>query len=118
MILRRLTETTALLLLTITASAQLPSTGTAANSGVLDGVYVQEHIPTKRVVQYTHLREADVMWSKRVWRTIDLREKQNHPLFFPTTPISDRMSLYDVIKYGVLDGGSFTIFVVSGLFAD
>ncbi len=118
MIVRRLTETTALLLLTITASAQLPSTGTAANSGVLDGVYVQEHIPTKRVVQYTHLREADVMWSKRVWRTIDLREKQNHPLFFPTTPISDRMSLYDVIKYGVLDEGSLTIYDVTGLFDD
>ena len=40
-------------------------------------VYIQEHIPTKRVVQYTHLREADVMWGKRVWRTIDLRENES-----------------------------------------
>ena len=69
-----------------TGLAQLPSTG-VSSSGVLDGVYVQEHIPTKRVVQYAHLREADVMWSKRVWRTIDLREKMNHPLYYPEEPI-------------------------------
>ena len=71
--------------------AQLPSTG-VSSSGVLDGVYVQEHIPTKRVIQYPHLREADVMWSKRVWRTIDLREKMNHPLYYPEEPLADRMS--------------------------
>lgn len=88
---------------------QLPSTG-VSSSGVLDGVYVQEHIPTKRVVQYTHLREADVMWSKRIWRTIDLREKMNHPLFYPEEPLADRMALWDVIKYGVLDEGSLTIY--------
>ena len=69
----------------------------------------QEHVPTKRVIGYTHLREADVLWSKRVWRTIDLREKQNHPLYFPEIPISDRMSLWDVIKYGVLEEGSLTV---------
>jgi gliding motility associated protien GldN len=115
MILRRLTETTTLLLLSISAFAQLPSTGTSLESGVLDGVYVQEHIPTKRVIQYTHLREADVMWSKRVWRSIDLREKQNHPLYYPLKPISDRMCLFDVIKYGVLEEGSLTIYEDGGI---
>jgi len=110
MIIRRLTETTTLLLLSISAFAQLPSTGVSDNSGVLDGVYVQEHIPTKRVIQYAHLREADVMWSKRVWRTIDLREKQNHPLYYPLDPISDRMALFDVMKYGALTEGSLTLY--------
>jgi len=95
--------------LATTATAQLPSTG-VSSSGVLDGVYVQEHIPTKRVIQYTHLREADVMWSKRIWRTIDLREKMNHPLFYPEEPLADRMALWDVIRYGVLDEGSLTIY--------
>ena len=94
-------------------SAQLPSTG-ISSSGVLDGVYIQEHIPTKRVIQYTHLREADVMWSKRIWRTIDLREKMNHPLFYPAVPLADRMSLYDVIKYGVLEEGSLTLYDLNG----
>lgn len=95
--------------LSATVLAQLPSTG-VSSSGVLDGVYVQEHIPTKRVIQYPHLREADVMWSKRVWRTIDLREKINHPLYYPEEPLADRMSLFDVIRYGVFDEGSLTIY--------
>lgn len=115
MIFRRISETTALLLLSVAAFAQLPSTGVSANSGVLDGVYVQEHIPTKRVIQYAHLREADVMWSKRVWRTIDLREKQNQTLYYPLEPISDRMSLFDVMKYGALNEGSLTLYDLTAL---
>ena len=56
------------LLLTVSINAQLPGSGVSLQSNVLDGVYIQEHIPTKRVVQYTHLREADVMWSRKIWR--------------------------------------------------
>jgi gliding motility associated protien GldN len=103
--------------LSTTAVAQLPSTG-VSSSGVLDGVYVQEHIPTKRVIQYPHLREADVMWSKRVWRTIDLREKINHPLYYPEEPLADRMSLFDVIRYGVFEEGSLTIYDLTADFDD
>ena len=98
--------------------AQLPSSGVSLESNVLDGVYVQEHIPTKRVVQYPHIREADIMWSKRVWRVIDLREKQNHTLLYPIEPISDRMSLWDVIKYGALTEGSLTIYELGPEFDD
>ncbi len=114
MILRRITETTTLLLISIAGLSQLPPPSTGVSpSGVLDGVYVQEHIPTKRVIQYTHLREADVMWSKRVWRTIDLREKMNYQLYYPLTPITDRMSLYDVIRYGALKESTLTLYELS-----
>jgi gliding motility associated protien GldN len=58
----------------------------------------------RKPVPYAPLREADVMWSKRVWRVIDLREKINHPLYYPTSPILDRRSLFDVIKDGVRAG--------------
>src|SRR5574343_194293 len=51
--------------------------------GVVDGVYIQEHIPTKKLIPYEHVREADVVWSKRVWSFIDLRERINHPLYYP-----------------------------------
>jgi gliding motility associated protien GldN len=94
----------------INAQQVLPSSGVTVESNVLDGVYVQEHVPTKRVVQYASLREADVLWSKRIWRTIDLREKMNHPLFYPLEPLSDRRSLWDVIRYGVLEEGAITIY--------
>lgn len=95
------------------ALAQLPSSGVAP-SGVLDGVYVQEHIPTKKVVGYPSLREADVMWSKRIWRTIDLREKINYPLYYPLKPLTDRRSLWDVIRYGIETEGSLTPYEING----
>ena len=88
---------------------------TGLNSNVLNGGYVSSHIPTKRVVQYSYLREADVMWSKRVWRSIDLREKQNHPLFYPLKPLSDRICLFDVMKYGILEEGSLTLYETAGI---
>jgi gliding motility associated protien GldN len=118
--LKRFIETTTLLaFFSSVAFAQVPpSSGVTVESGVLDGVYVPEHVPTKRVIQYTHLREADVMWSKRVWRTIDLRENMNHPLYYPEVPISDRRSLFDVIKYGVLEEGSLTIYALGATFDD
>jgi gliding motility associated protien GldN len=68
---------------------------------ILDKPWIKENTPTRRVVPYTHVREADVMWHRRIWREIDLREKINHPLYFPTTPINDRKSLFDVIKEAV-----------------
>ena len=71
---------------------------------VLDGVYVPEHTPTRKVIPYTHLREADVMWAKRIWRVIDLREKINHPFYFPVTPIQNRKALIDVLKEGIMEG--------------
>lgn len=85
---------------------------------VLDGAYIKEHTKTKRVVPYTHIREADVMWARRVWRTIDLREKMNHPLYYPTEAINDRKSLFDVIKQGLMVDGSITAYDAGPLLTD
>jgi len=68
---------------------------------VLDGIYVKEHVPARKLVPYKHLREGDVMWSKRIWRIVDLNEKINHPLYYPTTRIGDRMSLIDLLLWGI-----------------
>jgi gliding motility associated protien GldN len=75
-----------------------------------DGVYTKENTRTRRFIPYTHLREADVMWSKRIWRVIDLKEKMNQPLFYPGEPILDRKCLYDVIKDAALNDGAITCF--------
>ncbi len=88
------------------------------NNGVLkpqspkfrDGVYDKEHVKARRAIPYTSLREADVMWSKRIWRVIDLREKINHPLYYPTSPILDRKSLFDAIKDAILVNGTVIAF--------
>ena len=50
---------------------------------ILDGAYIKEHVRTKKVVPYPPVREADVLWSKRVWRTVDLRQKINFSLYYP-----------------------------------
>jgi hypothetical protein len=51
------------------ASAQEINGGPVNVQGdVIDGVYIKEHIPTKRMIPYEFVREADVVWSKRVWR--------------------------------------------------
>jgi gliding motility associated protien GldN len=75
---------------------------------VLDGLYVKEHTPKRKPIPYPSLREADVMWNKRIWRTIDLREKMNHSLYYPTEPVQGRMSLFDVIKKGISEGTLMT----------
>ncbi len=71
----------------------------------LTEVYSREHIPNKTPVPYEYIREADVMWSKVVYRMIDLRQKQNLPLYYPTKPIGDRMSLVDLLLYGIDNEG-------------
>ena len=55
-------------------------------------------------VPYAYVREADLMWSKRIWRTIDLREKINLPLYYPLDEDICQNSLWEVIKRSVLSG--------------
>jgi gliding motility associated protien GldN len=68
-------------------------------------VYVKEHIPQKKPVPYPYVREADVMYAKIIWRVIDLREKANLPLYFPTKPIANRWNLITLLLYGIDNEG-------------
>lgn len=77
---------------------------------VLDGAYIREHAATQRVVPYVHLREADVQWHRRIWRTIDLRQKMNLPLHYPLEPVNGQRSLWDVIRKAVLEDASVTAY--------
>lgn len=80
--------------------------------GIIDGVFIQEHIPTKRMIPYEYVREADAVWSRRVWEYIDLREKINLPMYYPLDEITSygwvrnatRWSLWTVIRQHVLNG--------------
>lgn len=69
-----------------------------------DGFYEKVWIEEKRPVQLPYVRQADVLWEKRVWQIIDLREKINHPLYFPTTTIDDRQSLMQVLMSSINEG--------------
>ncbi len=72
---------------------------------VLDGVYVKESNPARRVIPYPYLREADVMWSKKVWRHIDLNEKMNAPLRYPkANETKDRKNFISLVMSSVQEG--------------
>ena len=38
-------------------------------------------------MEYEYVREADVMWSKNIWRIIDTRQKLNQPFGYPQKPL-------------------------------
>lgn len=67
----------------------------------LDNIFDKEHIRNKKPVPYPSLREADILWSKRVWRIIDLREKMNLPMYYPITAKDDRYSLIALLLQGI-----------------
>jgi len=64
-------------------------------------VYDKINIPNKKPIPYPPVREADVMWAKIIWRIIDLREKVNLPLYYPTQPIDNRYNLVSLLLKGI-----------------
>jgi gliding motility associated protien GldN len=58
---------------------------------------IVEVIDYPGTIPYPVVRKNDVMWSIYIWREIDLREKRNHPLYFPTEPQGLYKSLAQVI---------------------
>jgi gliding motility associated protien GldN len=75
----------------------------------MNSVYKKEKHHNKKVQKYVPLRQADIMWSRKIWREIDMRQKINHPFYYPENDgeghtISDRKSLIDVIYSAILEG--------------
>ncbi len=68
---------------------------------VLNGVYYEHTSSERKPIPYQYLREADVMWTKVIWRRLNLTEKMNLPLYFPTEEIEGRKSLIQLIMWGI-----------------
>lgn len=98
-----------LVLALLIGSALILGNGAKAQT-VLDGAWIKEHNKTKKVIQYPFIREADVMFAKRIWQDIDLREKMNMPLYYPLEESNGMKSLFDVIKDALLVEGSITAY--------
>jgi gliding motility associated protien GldN len=73
------------------------------------GIY-EKGILEKKAVPYPHLREADVMWSKQLVRLIDLRQKINHSLYYPTVQMPHRKNLMGVILEAIRSGEVTSIY--------
>lgn len=66
----------------------------------VDGYYKKNNITNARVTPLASLRESDVVYSRRVWREIDLREKMNQYLGSPKQRLID--VLMDAVSKGEL----------------
>lgn len=68
---------------------------------------VEKGIKTeRRILPYEYVREADILWQKRIWRVLDVREKINLPFSNPERPLINilmeaandgKIELYSVI---------------------
>jgi gliding motility associated protien GldN len=52
--------------------------GDTIKKSPFDEIYEHYTIQENRVLDYTHLNQRDMLWTKRVWRIIDVKEKRNH----------------------------------------
>ena len=88
-------------------SAQQPVAAVDSSTTAVDykiEVYQKENIPFKKPIPYVHVREGDVVFEKIVWRMVELSEKQNLPLYYPTAPIGSRVNLVNLLMKGVETG--------------
>ena len=58
------------------------------------------------------IRESDAVWSRTVWRIIDLREKTNQHFYYPTREIQGRSNLFNILLKEI-EGKTITAFDAS-----
>lgn len=68
-----------------------------------DGAYDKITVEQRDILEYDHIREADVFWSKRVWRVIDTREKMNQKFRYP------KQFLVNILRDHAIEG-SITVY--------
>lgn len=72
------------LLLANTMMAQDPETTSIVP---LDDITERTTVAEHRVLPYQPIREADILWEKRLWRIVDMREKMNQSFTAPESPL-------------------------------
>ncbi len=77
--------------------------------------FVRHHNYQNRVLEYPFVREDDILWSKTYLQRIDLRQKRNHPLYYPTYPVKIgggefRMNLADNLLKAVMEDQTLTAY--------
>ncbi len=66
----------------------------------LDDIVEKRIMKERMVLPYEPIREADLFWEKRIWRVLDIREKQNRPFAYPEAPFFEIM--VDAVEGGEL----------------
>ena len=79
-------------------------TGKQSDAQIVNGAFKRTDIIQKKPMPLPSVRESDVFWSKKIWRIIDLREKINLPLYYPTVEMDGRMNLISLLLDGIEKG--------------
>ena len=67
----------------------------------------QKAVDNDAPLEYGYVDDRDILWSKTLWETIDLDERVNFPLYYPTDTMDigpDRRSLYHVLIKNLKNG--------------
>ncbi|MEE4260814.1 MAG: gliding motility protein GldN [Bacteroidales bacterium] len=87
-----------LLLLSFDSTAQI------IDDAPMDGLFAAEDLANKEPIPNPTIRRADVMWSKRIWREIDFRQKFNQKFYFPIDPQQNWKSFITIVLDGLKEG--------------
>jgi gliding motility associated protien GldN len=86
--------------------------GAASYAQVIEGAYTKRTTLDRKPAPLPTVREADVIWSRTIWRMIDLREKANQHFYYPTNEMQGRSNLVSVLLKGI-EGKTITAFDAS-----
>lgn len=78
----------------------------------VDGLYEDEELLEKVPVPLPYIRKADLMWSKRIWREVDFRQKFNQKFYFPIETQANWKS-FIVVVLDALKEGQITAYDIS-----
>lgn len=82
----------------------LVSTTTQSGAQIVNGAFKRTDVIQKKPMPLPNVREADVFWSQKLWRVIDLREKMNQTLYFPSVETNGYINLITLLMNGVENG--------------
>ena len=81
----------------------ITESGTPLEDIYIDGIVKRNLINESPVIEYDHVREADAVWEKKIWRVIDVREKMNIIFRSPIRPF------FDILK-DLAENGDIAVF--------
>lgn len=91
-------------LVIILSTAAFRASGQADETMPRDLFYDKIAPTEKEVIPYDNVREADVLWQKRIWRIIDSREKMNLPFKYEGIDWKDLKPLIFVLRDAAVSG--------------
>lgn len=74
---------------------------------VVNDIVAKRTKTERRILPYDQVREADILWQKRIWRVLDVREKINLPFSNPERPLInillEGINEGDIAAYSTID---------------